>query len=105
MSVTCTDVLFKHLSAIDKNQGSQQNFDPSRRTPLLTRNRCIKFYTTSLICSQINTYLLILTDLSPSREATNCATTQVLPSILWNPKVYYRARKSPPLVPLTSWSS
>jgi hypothetical protein len=34
------------------------------------------------------TYLL--TELSPSWEATNCAATQELPSILWNPKVHHR---------------
>jgi hypothetical protein len=39
------------------------------------------------------TYLL--TELSSSWEATNCAATQELPSILWNPKVQYRVHKSP----------
>jgi hypothetical protein len=29
-------------------------------------------------------------ELSPSWEAANCAGTQELPSILWNPKLYYR---------------
>jgi hypothetical protein len=29
-------------------------------------------------------------ELSPSWEAANCAATQELPSILWNPKFYYR---------------
>jgi hypothetical protein len=35
------------------------------------------------------TYLItyLLTELSPSRGAANCAAPQELPSILWNPKV------------------
>jgi hypothetical protein len=43
-----------------------------------------------------------LTEVSPSREAANCAVTQEFPSNLWNPNVQYHVLNNPPLVPILS---
>jgi hypothetical protein len=55
-----------------------------------------KFQNLKLFKFYCLTYLL--TELSPSWGAVNCAATQELPSILWNPKAPYRVHKSHPLV-------
>jgi hypothetical protein len=59
---------------------------PSEQTPEISRPS--------------DTYLL--TELSPSWGAADCAAPQELPNILWNPKVQYRIHKCPPLFPILS---
>jgi hypothetical protein len=41
-------------------------------------------------------------DLNPSSETANCAATQQLQVILYNPKVYYRVPKTPSLIRILS---
>jgi hypothetical protein len=62
-----------------------------------------KHYNVSINFCKVSQYLpYLLTELIPAWEAENCAATQELPSILWNPKLHYHVHKSPPIVPILS---
>jgi hypothetical protein len=82
-------------SIIEMANSSENNFLPTEHIHLCRVSLSYLLFK-SLLDILLLTYLL--TELSPSWEAANCAATQELPSILWNSKVHHRV----PMVPILS---
>jgi hypothetical protein len=79
-TITGRTPVFINLIALQVSQQTTESILPCISSNI---SHIIKWFTRKL-CIFV-TYLL--TELSPSCGAANCATTQQLPSILWNPKV------------------
>jgi hypothetical protein len=92
---SCEDLKF---CMMDIRYGSWEGSSPdvSLRIGIHTPNG---FSDVAALRDHTATSTYLLTELSPSWGAANCAATQELPSILWNPKFQNRVHKNPPLVP------